>query len=268
MAMTMNPASSVPPGWHYDASMDQYVDSIGRYVTRQDADTYGSIIQAIVAIHGSQALQGAYGAIRGSNQMATPPGAKGPAGPYSIHSTGKTPPANPNVGDLWNDDTTGEMMVYTSIGWVNASKNLTTGGNVRAAINSAGSLSVGNAQPLTFHQPPTSVISIETKVGRVSVDIETGDITVPVGIGRDEAIREFWFGFQKYFQPSSKAKYEKEILGLKADYRKLETYYKEKLVNIEKDAAKPIVERVRKKYGSEKFIMVKPEDLIKFIEEA
>jgi hypothetical protein len=40
------------------------------------------------------------------------------------------------------------------------------------------------------------------------------------------------------------------------------------LVNLEKDAAKPIVEKVRKKYNGEKFIMVKPEDLIKFIEEA
>ena len=40
------------------------------------------------------------------------------------------------------------------------------------------------------------------------------------------------------------------------------------MVNIEKDAAKPIVEKVRKKYGNEKFIMVKPEDLIKFIEGA
>ena len=161
------------------------------------------------------------GAMSGLNQMASPPGANGPAGPFS------------------------------------------------ASISSAaGNLSVSNAQPLTFHQPPTSVISIETKAGRVSVDIETGDITVPVGIGRDEAIREFWFGFQKHFQPSNKAKYESEIEGLKRDYVKLETYYKDKLVSIEKAAAGPIVEKVRKKYGSEKFIMVKPEDLIKFIEEA
>ena len=117
-------------------------------------------------------------------------------------------------------------------------------------------------------KPPTNVISIETKLGRIGVDIETGDITVPVGVGRDDAIREFWFGFQKHFQPSNNSKYETEIEGLKRDYVRLETYYKEKLVNIEKDAAKPIVEKVRKKYGSEKFIMVKPEDLIRFIEEA
>ena len=134
------------------------------------------------------------------------------------------------------------------------------------AAQTIDNLSVGNAQSYAVHQPPTSVIAIETKVGRISVDIDTGDITVPVGIGRDEAIREFWFGFQKHFVPSNKAKYESEIEGLKRDYVRLETYYKEKLVNIEKDAAKPIVEKVRKKYGNEKFIMVKPEDLIKFIE--
>ena len=87
-------------------------------------------------------------------------------------------------------------------------------------------------------------------------------------MGRDDAIREFWLGFQKHFQPSSNAKYETEIEGLKRDYVRLETYYKEKLVNIEKDAAKHIGEKLRKKYGNEKFIMVKPEDLIKFIEEA
>ena len=115
---------------------------------------------------------------------------------------------------------------------------------------------------------PIYVIAIETKLGRVGIDIDTGDITVPVGVGRDEAIREFWFGFQKHFVPSNKAKYEKEIEGLKRDYERLETYYKAKFVEIEKDSAKFIVEKVRKKYGSEKFIMVKPEDLIKFIEES
>jgi len=220
MAMTMNVASSVPPGWNYDAKNDYYIDSIGRYVSKLDVATHGSIVAAIKAIHGSQALQGATGAI----------GANGPAGP------------------------------------INAS-TVSNGGFVAQTIDN---LSVGNAQAqsYSFHKPPTSVIAIETKVGRISVDIETGDITVPVGVGRDEAIREFWLGFQKHFQPSNKAKYEMEIEGLKRDYQRLETYYKEKLVEIEKDAAKFIVEKVRKKYGSEKFIMVKPEDLIKFIEEA
>ena len=107
MKGAMNPASAVPPGWNYDALRNQYVDSIGRYVTRQDADTYGSIIQAIVAIHGSQALQGAYGAISGSNQMASAPGANGPAGPSFSNS--KIPPTTANVGDMWTDSVTGKI---------------------------------------------------------------------------------------------------------------------------------------------------------------
>ena len=133
---------------------------------------------------------------------------------------------------------------------------------------SIGDLTVGNNQTYSFANPPTNVISIETSLGRIGINVETGDLTIPPGIGRDEAIREFWFGFQKHFVPSNRAKYEQEIEGLKRDYVKLETYYKEKLVSIEKAAAGPIVEKVRKKYGSEKFIMVKPEDLIRFIEEA
>ena len=215
MAMTMNPASSVPPGWHYDASMDQYVDSIGRYITRQDADTYGSIIQAIVAIHGSQALQGAYGVISGSNQMASPPpGANGPAGPFT------------------------------------------------ASITSDNTASMGITKVDT-----RDVISIETKLGRVGINIETGDITVPHGIGRDEAIREFWFGFQKHFQPSNKAKYEEEIFSLKKELSAAKTSAVLMKQENEQQANKRVADKIRKKYNGEKFIMVKPEDLIRFIEE-
>ena len=214
MATTINSGSSVPPGWHYDAPMDQYVNDQGLRVDALEAARHGNLVRAIINIHGPQALQMATGHI---SQAA-------------VHN----------------------------------------GGFVAQSVNN---LTVGNAQTYdaksyAFHQPPTSVIAIETKVGRISVDIDTGDITVPVGIGRDEAIREFWFGFQKHFVPSNKAKYESEIEGLKRDYQRLETYYKEKFVNIEKDAAKPIVDKIRKKYNGEKFIMVKPEDLIRFIEEA
>ena len=153
--------------------------------------------------------------------------------------------------------------------------NPATGHISQAVVNNGGfvaqsidNLTVGNNQSYTFANPPKSVIQIQTNVGTVGVDLETGDITIPPGIGRDEAIREFWLGFQKYWEPTNKKKYESEIEGLKRDYQRLETYYKEKFVEIEKDGSKFIVEKIRKKYGSEKFIMVKPEDLIRFIEEA
>ena len=206
----LNPAAStVPPGWHYDAAMDQYVNDQGLRVDALEAARHGNLIKAIINIHGPQALQMATGHI---SQAA-------------VHN----------------------------------------GGFVAQTIDN---LTVSDNKTYSFANPPTSVIQIKTNVGTVGVNLETGDITIPPGIGRDEAIREFWLGFQKHFNPFEKAKYEVEINGLKRDYERLETYYKAKFVEIEKDSAKFIVEKVRKKYGSEKFIMVKPEDLIKFIEGA
>ena len=210
--------TAVPPGWNYDAKNDYYIDSIGRYVSKLDVATHGSIVAAIKAIHGSQALQGATGAI----------GANGPAGP------------------------------------INAS-TVSNGGFVAQTIDN---LSVGTGQSYAFHKPPTNVISIETKLGRISVDTETGDITVPVGVGRDDAIREFWFGFQKHFQPSNKTKYEEEIKYLKRDLAATKASAVLMKQEGEKDANKRVAEKVRKKYGNEKFIMLKPDDLIRFIEGA
>ena len=210
--------TAVPPGWNYDAKNDYYIDSIGRYVSKLDVATHGSIVAAIKAIHGPQALQGATGAI----------GANGPAGP------------------------------------INAS-TVSNGGFVAQTIDN---LSVGTGQSYAFHKPPTNVISIETKLGRISVDTETGDITVPVGVGRDDAIREFWFGFQKHFQPSNKTQYEEEIKFLKRDLAATKASAVLMKQEGEKDANKRVAEKVRKKYGNEKFIMLKPDDLIRFIEGA
>ena len=218
MAVTMNTASAVPPGWHYDAAMDGYVNDHGLRVDSLEAARHGNLVKAIINIHGPQALQGATGAI----------GANGPAGP------------------------------------INAS-TVSNGGFVAQTIDN---LSVGTGQSYAFHKPPTNVISIETKLGRISVDTETGDITVPVGVGRDDAIREFWFGFQKHFQPSNKAKYEEEIKFLKRDLAATKASAVLMKQEGEKDANKRVAEKVRKKYGNEKFIMLKPDDLIRFIEGA
>lgn len=180
------------------------------------------------------------------------------------HSSGPNPSSNPAPGDLWNDDVSGSMYVYTQNGWVDTAINaiVNTANVPVASISSSGNLSIGTGtQQYAFHQPTTSVIAIETKVGRVGINIETGDITVPQGIGRDEAIREFWFGFQKHFQPMNKVEYERKIKDLE---QKVEIAYKVST----KETAKHFAEKIRKKYGNEKFIMIKPEDLIKFIEEA
>ena len=123
-------------------------------------------------------------------------------GPFGVSVTHGPQPPNPVVGDLWADGA-GDMYVYTQQGWVTPTSGIN--GSINASIMpsnqtiSNGSWAV--AQPTT-----RSVIEIETKVGRVGVNIETGDITIPQGIGRDVAIREFWLGFQEHFQPMNKAK--------------------------------------------------------------
>ena len=200
----LNPAAStVPPGWQYDAPMDQYVNDQGLRVDALEAARHGNLIKAIINIHGPQALQATTGHISQS------------AGPADVITNGQ-----------WASNPFGFTKVDT-----------------------------------------TNFISIDTKVGRVGINIETGDITVPPGIGRDEAIREFWFGFQKVFQPNVKAKYEKEIADLKDDIQKMKEYYSNALDAASKKSSSVVAEKVRKKYGNEKFIMVKPEDLIRFIEE-
>lgn len=190
---------------------------------------------------------------------------------------GQTAKAPPRFGDT-RMNAIGDLEVYTSGGWesVSAINNTPTNigvgsgfGQAVASISNNGNLSIGNpGQSYAIAQPATtSVIAIETKVGRIGVNIETGDITIPQGIGRDVAIREFWLGFQEYFQPTNKAKYENQIKDLErelAGAKASAVLMKEESV---KQASKRVAEKVRKKYGNEKFIMVKPEDLIRFIEE-
>jgi len=260
MATTMGIASAVPPGWNYDPAMDRYYHNSGLYVDALDVAKCGSIVAAIKAIHGPQALQMATGHVSQAS------------GQYSKHSRGHIAPTNPNDGDRWTDAVSGQVYVYTTPnGWTDITANpVNPFMNAPMATNipSNGSLSVGNGgQSYSFHNPPRNVIAIETKLGRISIDIETGDITIPPGIGRDEAIREFWLGFQKYWEPTSKKKYEEEIKYLKRDLAGAKASAVLMKQESEKEASKRVAEKVRKKYGNEKFIMVKPEDLVKFIEE-
>ena len=221
MAMTMNVASTVPPGWKFDAMTDSYINGRGLRITQLDIADHGDLTKAIIAIHGASALYVVTGATSGSNQMASPPGANGPAGPI----TASIMPNNPQK------------------------------------------LTISN-KTHTFHNPPTNVVEIVTKVGKIGINIETGDITIPPGIGRKEAIREFWLGFQEHFNPFDKAKYILEIDSLKKELSATKTSATLMKRENEKEASKRVSEKIRKKYGNEKFIMVKPDDLIRFIEEA
>ncbi len=274
----MGAGAAVPPGWLYSAAKDGYQGPNGEFISKMDIAVEGSFAKAFVK---------KYGATGASNQMASAPGANGPAGPYTKHSHSHIAPTSPNVGDMWTEPVTGKIYVYAPPnGWVvtaanaaNPFMNAPMATNIPNASISNGNLSVGKGHPYAVHNPPTNVIAIETKLGRanviaietklgrVSVNIETGDITIPVDVGRDDAIREFWLGFQKHFIPSNKAKYEEEIKFLKRDLASTKASAVLMKQEGAKDANKRVAEKVRKKYGNEKFIMVKPEDLIKFIQE-
>jgi|694.fasta_scaffold00027_231 hypothetical protein len=110
-------------------------------------------------------------------------------------------------------------------------------------------------------------ITIQTSLGDIALNLKTGDIAIPVGVGRDDAIREFWLGFQKNFQPLEKKSYEDKILTLERELAKAKTSATLMRAENQKEASKRVAEKIAKKYANEKFIMVKPADLIKFIEE-
>jgi hypothetical protein len=117
-----------------------------------------------------------------------------------------------------------------------------------------GQVSVSNAA----YAPKNLVLT--TSFGDVTLDLEKGYITIPPGIGKDDAIREFWLAFQEHFQPTNKAEYEKKIKDLENKAEEYGKYATELVTN-------KIAKKIATKYGSEKFIMIKPEDLIRFIEE-
>lgn len=109
--------------------------------------------------------------------------------------------------------------------------------------------------------PGKSEFAINTIHGLVKINLDTGDLTFPPGIGRDVAVREFWLGFHEHFRTTDKIKYEQQIAEIT---RKADEYR-----NHANDVVKKsILKKVTEKYGNEKFIMMKPSDLIKLIEEA
>jgi len=113
---------------------------------------------------------------------------------------------------------------------------------------------------------PASTLEIKGKLGNIKIDLDTGELTLPPNVGRDAGIRDFWLGFQEHFQSTNKAEYEKKIADLRHDVQALKDRAIQAEVSSLKDASKKVAAKVAAKYSGEKFIMVKPEDLIKFIE--
>lgn len=114
----------------------------------------------------------------------------------------------------------------------------------------------------TINNPPNpNNFIITTDKGVVTLNLKTGDITFPLEIGRDEAIRDFWNGFQLYFGANQDNKFQTRIKELEDECFKLKN-------DAESKAKQKVLSKINKKYANEKFIMTKPADLIKMIEEA
>lgn len=121
---------------------------------------------------------------------------------------------------------------------------------------------------LTLNPLVHSEIAIMTSHGQVKINLDTGVLTIPHGIGREEAIRDFWLGFQENFRGAEKTKYENEIASLKKDIEHITQKAEEYKNEVSGVAKKSILKKITEKYGNEKFIMIKPADLIKMIEGA
>lgn len=135
--------------------------------------------------------------------------------------------------------------------------------NLNIADPASASNSAKSAKTVTF----------EGQLGKITINLDTGELTIPPNVGRDEAIRDFWLAFQKVYKSTDRKEHERQIAELK---QAIEVYkdkadqaanialsYKNKALQ---ESSKIIVEKIMAKYGGDKFIMIKPEDLIKFIE--
>jgi hypothetical protein len=128
-------------------------------------------------------------------------------------------------------------------------------------------VSSGAAITATIQNNQSNNLTIQTGFGDISINLTTGYMSIPPGVGRADAIREFWLGFQKHFQPLDKKSYDDKILSLERELAMTKSSAALMRAENQKEASKRVAEKVAKKYGNEKFIMMKPADLIKFIEE-
>jgi hypothetical protein len=83
--------------------------------------------------------------------------------------------------------------------------------------------------------------------------METGIVEFPPGMHRSAALYEFWQGFAQIYRPN-----HSEIALAKQETQLLRVQVKD----AHRTVSKKIAEKIQEKYGNEKFIMIKPDDLI------
>lgn len=115
----------------------------------------------------------------------------------------------------------------------------------------------GSPGSFTIGAPPaTNIFQVNTPSGPITANLETGEVFFPQGMNRSDALYEFWKGFSSVYMPNNS--FKAEVVRLKKQIRDYEEY-------AVKETTNKIAEKIQKKYGKEKFIVLKPDDLINFI---
>jgi len=156
------------------------------------------------------------------------------------------PPKNPLKGDMIFDPVKNMHLVYDGYPSNNSSLYYTDN-TFNSSIEAPTS---------------TSMFEVNTPSGRIRANMATGVVEFPPGMSHSAALYEFWHGFAQVYKPVNiELDYAKqEIAMLKQKTKEYENY-------AVKEITEKIAEKIQKKYGNEKFIMTKPDDLIKFIKD-
>lgn len=177
-------------------------------------------------------------------------------------------PNNPKVGDMWIDPIMNQHYIWTGNGW-SASGNVSIGssGNITIGNQNMNNIAVDAPAPITFHEEPKHMkFQVKTNYGVIVANLNTGELTLPAGVARDAALKEFWMGFLEHYNAGSTDQSKKiRTLELKvAAFERGEHIAKEA---IKANTKSDIIKKFNTKYGNEKLIMLKPSDLVKMIEE-
>lgn len=168
-----------------------------------------------------------------------------------------------NRGDYHFDPITNEYRVWDGQSWIPVSVANNLGYDI-PGVSRQGMPITRQGMPITgVHTSAPNVFQVNTPSGPIKANLETGEVDIPPGLHRSSALWEFWQGFKQIYQPSS----------TELDLAKQEVAYLKQKMNamhndVSKQVAEKLVDRVKNKYGKEKFIMTKPDDLIKLLEEA
>ena len=255
---TLKSPITVIKGWSYDVTTDCYKHISGITVDRTVIDGQGpdilSALDNVIKMSGTTLPPGAkfYDALVDQYIMTDGARIDGQSirnGSYYIK--------NPNVNTKSSVGAIGAPLQYPKSMYNAIGQHMSMTPHPYSSQSQSGSFTISNP-------PDPNNFVITTDKGVVTLNLKTGDITFPLEIGRDEAIRDFWMGFQKYFGSSD----VDEVAKLKTKLKETEQAAEEYKKYVYEKTVKGVVDKISKKYANEKFIMTKPADLIKLIEEA